>query len=292
MEKQQIKADTRALLACIERDLGVNPTTLANYIGVSQSTINRSANDPDYSVISTKTLGLINTWLTKVAQDLDLTEDEGRTDEARERTSQLLQMVIDYSTSQKLKNKPSTQIASFATSGAPIYKKSGRDKVLQALNKVRATAPQAPQRARALPVYGTAAGSLSGSMQLEEGWQLDHVNCPPALRNNEKAYALVVTGNSMSPKYENGDLVFVDPTARIDVGDTIIIQTKNFNPHVDEPTQAYIKTYRGVVDNKLFAEQFNPPAKLDFVMRSDKDGTEVVYAYHKVLTMRELFIMQ
>ena len=140
-----------------------------------------------------------------------------------------------------------------------------------------------------IPVYGTAAGSLIGSMQLEEGRQVSYVSRPHGLRSSSRAYALIVTGSSMAPKFEEGDLVFVDPDRKINAGDTIIIQTQNFNKNFDEPTRAYIKTFRGVMDNILYTEQLNPPAKLDFPMKGEKDGTELVYSYDRVLTTRELF---
>ncbi|WP_319413907.1 S24 family peptidase [uncultured Cohaesibacter sp.] len=151
---------------------------------------------------------------------------------------------------------------------------------------------QDPQKAETrldVPLYGTAAGSIVGSMQLEEGPQLRYVSRPPGLRNSANAYALLVTGKSMSPKFEEGDLVFVDPDRKIGVGDTIIIQTKNFNHHSEEPTSAYIKTFRGIMDNTLYSEQINPPAKLEFPLKGKKEGEELVYAYDRVLTMRELF---
>nr|WP_321459645.1 S24 family peptidase [uncultured Cohaesibacter sp.] len=140
-----------------------------------------------------------------------------------------------------------------------------------------------------IPVYGTAAGSIVGSMQVEEGPQVSYVSRPFGLRNSKGAYALIVTGASMSPKYEEGDLVFVDPDRKPNIGDTIIIQTQNFNKNFDEPTRAYIKIFRGILDNILYTEQLNPLAKLEFPMKGRKEGAELVYSYDRVLTTRELF---
>ncbi|WP_319533385.1 S24 family peptidase [uncultured Cohaesibacter sp.] len=93
----------------------------------------------------------------------------------------------------------------------------------------------------------------------------------------------------MSPKFEPGDLVFVDPDRRIDIGDVVIIQTKNFNKFSDDPIQAYIKFFKGVTDKKLLARQLNPAVDIEYIRKTDKGNQEIVYAYHRVLSVRELF---
>nr|WP_319513715.1 S24 family peptidase [uncultured Cohaesibacter sp.] len=171
-----------------------------------------------------------------------------------------------------------------------VGKKQNAREILAGFVANRAQHPTPPVEHRTdIPVYGTAAGSLVGSMQVEEGRQISYVERPRGLRSSARAYALIVTGSSMSPQFKEGDLVFVDPDRKINAGDTIIIQTQNFNKEYDEPTRAYIKTFRGIMDNVLYTEQLNPPAKLDFPMKGKQEGAELVYSYDRVLTTRELF---
>ena len=45
--------------------------------------------------------------------------------------------------------------------------------------------------------------------------------------DDEAAYALEVTGDSMLPLYRDGDIVIVSPTAQVRRGDRIVVQTKD-----------------------------------------------------------------
>ncbi|WP_367716218.1 helix-turn-helix transcriptional regulator [Nitratireductor sp. GISD-1A_MAKvit] len=53
-----------------------------------------------------------------------------------------------------------------------------------------------------------------------EGWE--HVDLPGPAR--EGAYALQVQGDSMMPLYRDGDTLIVDPTARLQRGDRVVVK--------------------------------------------------------------------
>lgn len=122
--------------------------------------------------------------------------------------------------------------------------------------------PRSPVK---IPLYGTAVGGEDGEFVLN-GNLLDHVFAPPSLSGIQKAYAVQVSGDSMSPRYEDGDSVSVNPERRVKKGDYVIAQI-----HVEEHDAplAYVKKLVRWTDKELILEQFNPPKELRF------DGSQV-----------------
>ena len=63
---------------------------------------------------------------------------------------------------------------------------------------------------RDLPVLGTAMGGEEGAFEFN-GEVVDYVRRPPGLEMARGAFAIYVQGESMAPRYEEGELVFVHP---------------------------------------------------------------------------------
>jgi phage repressor protein C with HTH and peptisase S24 domain len=81
---------------------------------------------------------------------------------------------------------------------------------------------------QAVPLIGFAeAGSGGyfddGGFPAGEGW--DQIAFPTA--NDEHAYALEVSGESMEPAYRDGDIVVVSPAAPIRRGDRVVVRTRD-----------------------------------------------------------------
>ena len=81
---------------------------------------------------------------------------------------------------------------------------------------------------RPVPLIGFAqAGSGGffddGGFPVGSGW--DEVSFPDV--DDENAYALEVSGNSMEPLYRKGDLLVVSPNAKLRVGDRVVVKTKS-----------------------------------------------------------------
>jgi len=84
-----------------------------------------------------------------------------------------------------------------------------------------------PKPSRAIPVIGLAeagsggyfddAGFPSGS-----GW--DEIPFPAV--NDEHAYALEISGDSMQPLYRDGDIILVSPSSAIRRGDRVVVKTR------------------------------------------------------------------
>jgi phage repressor protein C with HTH and peptisase S24 domain len=80
---------------------------------------------------------------------------------------------------------------------------------------------------RAVPLLGFAKAGASGyfddgGFPVGEGW--DEIAFPSV--NDEHAYALEVSGQSVEPAYRDGDVILVSPSAPIRRGDRVVVKTK------------------------------------------------------------------
>lgn len=96
---------------------------------------------------------------------------------------------------------------------------------LLALVEGRAAAPSAGRAS--VPLIGFAqagAGGFfdDGGFPVGQGW--DEIDLPTA-RVGDNAYALQVQGDSMLPLYRDGDVLIVEPGARVRKGDRIVART-------------------------------------------------------------------
>lgn len=112
-----------------------------------------------------------------------------------------------------------------------------------------------------IPLYGHAVGGADGEFPLN-GNRLDNILAPPGLHPSRGAYAVLCAGESMEPRYYDGETVFVDPEMRVRRGDFVVAQIAN--PDESGPPLAYIKRFVRHNDNELVLEQFNPPKELRF----------------------------
>jgi phage repressor protein C with HTH and peptisase S24 domain len=79
---------------------------------------------------------------------------------------------------------------------------------------------------RQLPYIGLVQAAVSGFFDargLPVGNDWDEVNFPSI--DDEKTYAIEITGNSMLPLYREGDVVVVSPNAAIRRGDRVVVKT-------------------------------------------------------------------
>jgi len=113
---------------------------------------------------------------------------------------------------------------------------------------------------RRLPVFGQAVGGVYGEFPMN-GTVLFDVLCPPQLSEISDAYAVIISGDSMYPRYEDGEIAFIDPTRWVRRGDYVIAQIM-----CDESSspQAYVKKFVRHDAVELVLEQFNPQKELRF----------------------------
>lgn len=127
-----------------------------------------------------------------------------------------------------------------------------------------------------IPLYGTAVGGDDGEFELN-GNRLDYIFAPQSLSGITEAYAVTVAGESMAPRYEDGETIFVNPRRRPVRGDYVIVQIQR---EENGPLLAFIKRLVRWTQNELILEQFNPKKELHF------PGNEVA-SVHYVLRSGE-----
>jgi len=81
---------------------------------------------------------------------------------------------------------------------------------------------------RRVPLLGFAEAGAGGyfddgGFPAGEGW--DEIAFPAV--NDEHAYALEVSGQSMEPAYRDGDVIIISPAAPIRRGDRVVVRTKS-----------------------------------------------------------------
>lgn len=129
-----------------------------------------------------------------------------------------------------------------------------------------------------IPLLGTAAGAGIGAFR-PDAEPIDFLPVPPGLAGVERAYAILVKGNSMSPEHKEGDLRFVNPVKRPVSGDSVIVQQQFAE---GGPIDAYIKRFLRETESEIVTEQLEPHGTVRFPRKT-------VLAVHKVATMNELF---
>lgn len=111
-----------------------------------------------------------------------------------------------------------------------------------------------------IPLYGHAVGGVDGEFVLN-GNKLDDITAPPSLLGIHGAYAVTVSGDSMEPRYEDGETLFLDPQKRVSKGDYVVAQIQQ---EENGPVLAFIKRFVRHNSKELVLEQFNPPKLLTF----------------------------
>src|ERR1700709_1185374 len=100
-----------------------------------------------------------------------------------------------------------------------------------------------PRIVQSVPLLGFAqAGSggffTDGGFPAGKGW--DEVGLPSV--NDEHAYALEISGDSMKPAYRDGDVIVVSPAAQVRKGDRVVVKTTDGEVMVKELKRRTAKT--------------------------------------------------
>ena len=94
-----------------------------------------------------------------------------------------------------------------------------------------------------MPVIGFAEAGGGGyfddaGFPAGKGW--DEIPFPAV--NDEHAYALEISGNSMQPLYRDGDIIIVSPSSPVRRGDRVVAKTKDGEVMVKELKRKTAKT--------------------------------------------------
>lgn len=114
---------------------------------------------------------------------------------------------------------------------------------------------------KTIPIYGQAVAGVNGEFSFN-GKKLFEMLCPPQLLRAPDAYGVQVSGDSMYPRYEDGEIVYVDPSRRVKKGDYVVAQV--MLEEGSSSPQAFIKKFIRHNEEELVLEQFNPEKNLVF----------------------------
>ncbi|MDX5592544.1 MULTISPECIES: LexA family transcriptional regulator [Stappiaceae] len=107
-----------------------------------------------------------------------------------------------------------------------------------------------------LPVYGESTETSKGSTL---GRPIDAIPAPAQLADVPEAYAVYVTGDSMVPRFDEGEAVFVNPRRPAMVGSYVVVQIQE-----GEDIHFYVKRYEGREDGHRVFSQLNPQKQIKF----------------------------
>ena len=142
---------------------------------------------------------------------------------------------------------------------------------------------------RDVPVYGTAFGA---NLDVEDGGTvvsveltiiemtevIDRVLRHPGIAGDMDAYSLTVVGQSMSPRWDDGDPIYITTKRQARIGDYVVAQIRDGS---EKEICARVKKLVGRRSDAVQLEQFTPPMR--FWLKN-----EMIARIHPVLTPREL----
>jgi phage repressor protein C with HTH and peptisase S24 domain len=137
---------------------------------------------------------------------------------------------------------------------------------------------QRAEMPRNLPVYGNAIGGDDGAFQMN-GETMSYVERPTTLAGVKNAYGVYASGTSMSPRFEPGWLLWVNPVRPVRQGDNVVVQIKP--KQEGDPPLAFVKVFERRTPNKLVCSQLNPVMDLEWDLKS-------VVSVHRVVGVGEM----
>lgn len=140
---------------------------------------------------------------------------------------------------------------------------------------VIADPPIATVGERDLPVYGSAQG---GKGMTVDPHPLEWVKRPAPLMSVSKGFAVYVVGDSMSPAYEQGDMVFVHPGLPLNRGDDALLVNM---AGADGEWSAIVKRVIGWSDKFWKLQQFNPRRDFDEPRAAFPQAYRIVGKYNR-----------
>lgn len=156
---------------------------------------------------------------------------------------------------------------------------------------VKFSAPnQIQNMARDVPIYGTALGGVIqyDAVAVEQtnlaiGEVIQYITRPPVLKGRRDIYGVYVQGSSMAPRYQDGELVFVDPFRPPMIGDDVIVFLgEEDGTGGDQINCVLIKRIVKRTATFVRLEQFTPAATFDVPV-------EHIWQTHRVIPFSELF---
>ncbi|MCW5730437.1 MAG: LexA family transcriptional regulator [Alphaproteobacteria bacterium] len=129
-----------------------------------------------------------------------------------------------------------------------------------------------------LPVYGTAEGGPTGMIIAYD--PIEWVKRPEPLRQVENGFGFYLVGDSMSPRFEHGDLLLVHPTRPPGRKDDVLAILRG---EKDGEHYALVKRFVGWKGDQLLLEQLNPAERLKPIQRAQIAGLHMIVGSYRGL---------
>ncbi|ABD09307.1 putative phage repressor [Rhodopseudomonas palustris HaA2] len=125
-----------------------------------------------------------------------------------------------------------------------------------------------PRVVQSVPLLGLAqagAGGFfdDGGFPAGKGW--DEIGLPSI--NDEHAYALEISGESMKPAYRDGDIIVVSPGTAIRRGDRVVVKTTSGEVMVKELKRRTTKIVELASLNPSHPDRTLAPADVEWIAR-------------------------
>ena len=125
---------------------------------------------------------------------------------------------------------------------------------------------------RDLPVFGVAVGGDDAFFEFN-GQVHEYIERPSQLEGVQNAYALYMLGDSMEPRYLEGEIVYVNPNRPITRDCFVAVELKAAD---GGPGKGMIKQFVKRTPTKLVLRQFNPGKTLEFLADEIKHFHRIV----------------
>ena len=124
-----------------------------------------------------------------------------------------------------------------------------------------------------LPLYGMPLANGEEGFQFQKQ-MISRCERPDYMKNNNEGYGCFMLSNNMDPKYNHGDLLYVDPKLKVYEGDFVIVKLLKMNKDIGLIRQVY--------DSYGLEYKFNTlaPRKIE---KFDKDS---ILGVHKIVGTR------
>lgn len=157
------------------------------------------------------------------------------------------------------------------------------DKASSSRKATPASLPSRAEMPRDVPVYGTAMGANGeGAFVLNQAeGPIDRVRRGPGIAENRQVFAIYVEGDSMAPRFEAGELVYLDPARPVRAGDDIVFVIEP--EAAGTPPKAYLKRLVRRTAERLVCEQFNPAGQVEYPARLVRQPIFRVLRLHEVM---------
>ena len=121
---------------------------------------------------------------------------------------------------------------------------------------------------QAVPLIGLAEAGAGGyfddgGFPVGKGW--DEIPFPAV--NDEHAYALEISGNSMEPAYRDGTIILISPAASIRRGDRVVLKTREGEVMVKELKRRTAKTIELRSINEEHGDRSLPVRDVEWIAR-------------------------